>query len=218
MPLTELSIVVPVRNGEHEIVQRVESLLAALADLVGPHAQVIVVDDGSQDRTAERIERLVLTHPQVRFIRHARPRGIEAAGQTGLERSVTEWVIIQEQEGPVCVDDLKRLIEMSADPTIVAARTETREEPLAPTLVRRLRLWGTGPGGRPIYFAPPHRFTAMQLIRRPNLQTLAGPDGKHYRLEGSTTRVATVQSRQTARGLQTVQGLQNERRIENSTI
>ena len=49
MPASKLSIVLPVRNREQEIIARVERVFAAIESLNGHLAEIIVVDDGSND-------------------------------------------------------------------------------------------------------------------------------------------------------------------------
>ena len=111
----KMSVVLPVRNGQHQISDRVEQLLNALADMTGDATEIVVVDDGSRDATAEVLDELKMRYPQIRVVRHPRPRGMEAAGQTGLERATGELVFIQESDTDVRVEDLRRLYQMSGD-------------------------------------------------------------------------------------------------------
>ena len=124
--------------------------------------------------------------PEIRVLGHGRPRGFEAAGQTGLERASGELVFIQESDGELIREDLQRLIGMAEDDSVVAARTESRHEPVASPLLRRLRAWGTDAD----YLVDPHDgpTSPLQMVRRPKLQQLAGPKGNAYRLESRTFR------------------------------
>ena len=61
-------------------------------------------------------------------MRHSRPRGLEAAGQTGLERSTGEIVFIQETNATVRIEDMRRLLRMSEDKSVVAARAESVDD------------------------------------------------------------------------------------------
>ncbi len=142
-PATRISVVLPVRDSDHKIADRVENVLNALADMSRETAEMVVVDDGSKDATPEVLEDLKVQYPQVRVIRHTRPRGLEAAGQTGLERAIGELVFIQETDTMVRIEDLQRLLRMSEDESVVAARAESTPKPLPGALVRRLRAWGT---------------------------------------------------------------------------
>ena len=190
---TKVSVVLPVRDDQSGIVHRVEQVLEALDRMTHEPCEVVVVDDGSRDATPDVLKQLGSRQPQVRVVRHSRPRGLEAAGQTGLERAKGELVFIQESNNEVRVKDLYRLHRMSHDHSVVAARAESNPRPLAPSLLRRLRAFGTDADRQ---LASPEsniEKSSMQMIRRPHLQKLAGPKGNQYRLQGETTLSATVE-------------------------
>ncbi|MGE3272995.1 MAG: glycosyltransferase family 2 protein, partial [Chloroflexota bacterium] len=80
---SSLSIVIPALNEENgidAILQRILAQRDGLADVGISDLEVIVVDDGSKDRTAERIR----TYPDVRLIQHEVNRGYGAALKTGF--------------------------------------------------------------------------------------------------------------------------------------
>ena len=192
MSETTLSIVLPVRNGEDRIVERVRQVFAELRKVTNRSTEIVVVDDGSQDRTSEVLESLHQEIPKLRVVRHSRPRGMEAAGQTGLERSSGDLVFIQETDSSIRFDDLQRLLKMSEDPSVVAARAESQPQPLASALVRRLRAWGAAADDsledQTIKTEP----ACLQMVRRPQLQRLAGRSGDKVSLENQTVRTASL--------------------------
>lgn len=196
-PPTKISIVLPVRDRELEIAIRIENVLEGLVDLTSDIAEIVVVDDGSRDNTPEVLEDLRGKYPQVRIARHQRPRGMEAAGQTGLERAIGELVFIQESDSDLRIDDLRRLLTMSDDQSVIAARAESCEEPVAPSLVRRLQQWG-GETGKHLETqelrvrADRGIKRSLQMIRRPHLQRLAGEQPGQIALEGKTERIKTL--------------------------
>jgi hypothetical protein len=78
-----LSICIPVYNEEGAIAETLQRCLAATDALRAcgvPNLEIIAVDDGSQDRSAE----IVAAHAGVRLIRHERNRGYGAALKTGF--------------------------------------------------------------------------------------------------------------------------------------
>ncbi len=183
----KISVVLPVRDGANRIVQRIDQVLAVLRELTSEVTEIVVVDDGSTDATQEVLKEKADCHPQLRIARHGRPRGMEAAGQTGLERATGELVFIQEADTSIRVDDLKRLYKMSEDVTVVAARAESTPRPVSDALVRRLRAWGTTADEQFEPQGPPIEKSSLQMIRRPHLQRLASPGGDRYRLSAETT-------------------------------
>ena len=193
MNATKVSVVLPVRDGEREIAARIEQLLDALADMTTEPCEVVVVDDGSRDSTPLLLDELATRFPQIRIVRHNRPRGLEAAGQTGLERARGELVFIQESNTFVRVEDLRRLYEMSEDTSVVAARAESAPQPTSRVLLRRLRAWGTN-ADQQLEAERLALRASIQMIRRPHLQRLAAPGGERYRLESETLRATTMQT------------------------
>ncbi|EMI15879.1 Glycosyl transferase, family 2 domain protein [Rhodopirellula maiorica SM1] len=188
----KLSVVLVVRDGENRIVARVEKVIVGLAKLTRDTVEVVVVDDGSRDATPEVLDKLQQECPQVRVVRHSRPRGLEAAGQTGLERATGELVFIQESDTSIRIEDVQRLLELSEDHSVVAARAESKTEPIAAELLRRLRAWGTSADLQMDDAPEGDETSCLQMVRRPHLQRLAGPSGDRIRLQGETLRTASL--------------------------
>ncbi len=80
-----LSIVIPAYNEERAIAQMIERTLAIRPRLqaVGVDMELLVVDDGSRDRTAE----IAAGYPEVRLIRHTVNQGYGAALKTGFNHA-----------------------------------------------------------------------------------------------------------------------------------
>ena len=100
-----ISFVVPAYNEAsslQDVLQRVYTLPL--------RAEVIAVDDGSTDRTAEILERFAESHGLI-AIRHDRNRGKGAAVRTGIARSTGEVVLIQDADMEYDPSDVPALIE-----------------------------------------------------------------------------------------------------------
>ena len=190
----KISVVIPVRDSEDRVADRVRNAIKALEELTQEASEVVVVDDGSKDATPDILLRLASEFPQLRIARHSRPRGMEAAGQTGLERAIGELVFIQERDCALRIDDLKRLYKMSSDPSVVAARAESTPRPLSDELLRRLKAWGAATNENLEARACNTEKSSLQMICRPHLQRLASPTGPHYRLEASTTFATSLET------------------------
>lgn len=81
-PAPRLSVVVPVKNEALNILPLVEEIERACAPL-GPF-EVIYVDDGSTDDTAEQVLAARTTRPWLRLLRHQSSCGQSAAVRTGV--------------------------------------------------------------------------------------------------------------------------------------
>lgn len=96
--MTTLSVVIPAYNEEGgiaEITQRVLAIREALAQVGVDDLEVLVVDDGSTDRTAE----IAASLNGVRVLRHGRNRGYGAALKTGFGQARGELVGFLDADG-----------------------------------------------------------------------------------------------------------------------
>jgi glycosyltransferase involved in cell wall biosynthesis len=106
-----ISVVVPLFNEEENVPLMQAELMAALAGL---EFELIFVDDGSVDRTAERIA----ASPQVRMIRFAKNAGQSAAIYAGLQAARGAVVVLIDgdlQNDPADIRQLLAAIEGGAD-------------------------------------------------------------------------------------------------------
>ena len=89
--MTILSVVIPAYNEENgikEIAERVLAVGPALKKVGVEHLELLVVDDGSKDRTAEVAESI----PGVSLIRHPKNKGYGAALKTGFSKASGELI------------------------------------------------------------------------------------------------------------------------------
>jgi len=88
---TGLSVCIPVYNEEGAITETIERCLAtqpALREAGINDFELIVVDDGSKDRSAEQVKRF----PQVRLVQHPVNRGYGAALKTGFAAATHDLI------------------------------------------------------------------------------------------------------------------------------
>jgi glycosyltransferase involved in cell wall biosynthesis len=134
-----LSIVIPCYNEERGVAPTVKALLEVIEkdlDGVGP-VEVILVDDGSTDGTAEAIEPLV--EDRVVLVRHPKNRGYGAAIKTGMRKSRYPWILITDADGTYPNEHIPEIMSHRGDhEMVVGARIgEIRHVPL----IRRPAKW-----------------------------------------------------------------------------
>ncbi len=91
MAAPALSVVVPMYNEEDSAGPLVEAVRSALGEAYA--WELILVDDGSRDRTVERIQALVAADPRVRLVRLARNYGQTPAMQAGFDAARGDVVV-----------------------------------------------------------------------------------------------------------------------------
>ncbi len=116
--MTMLSIVIPAyneENGIEEIMRRVLKVRPALAEVGVNEMELLVVNDGSRDRTAEVAQQVAGDDSGVRIISHPKNRGYGAALKTGFAQANGELVGFLDADGTyppehfpqLCVEALK---------------------------------------------------------------------------------------------------------------
>ena len=140
-----VSIVVPAFNEEEAIATVTESLAERYPDY-----EIIVVDDGSSDHTAQRVDR-----DRCRLISHQVNRGYGASWKTGAKNARGKIVVFFDGDGQFQVEDVGRAVDkLRAEDCdmVLSVRRQGAGEPL----IRR--------PGKAILFAVAN-FLARQKIR-----------------------------------------------------
>jgi glycosyltransferase involved in cell wall biosynthesis len=137
----EVSVVIPAFNEEDGIAAVVTGALARAA-----WREVLVVDDGSTDRTSERA-----AGAGARVVRHPYNKGNGAAVKTGIREARGEVVLLMDADGQHDPEDMTRLVEPIGIHDMAigarAARDQTLVRALGNAVFKALASWLTG---RPI--------------------------------------------------------------------
>jgi glycosyltransferase involved in cell wall biosynthesis len=99
----------PAYNDQHTI----ESLVRTVASELRKHTddlEVIVVDDGSQDQTAEILDRLATEMADLRVIHHPQNRGYGAALITGFMNARKDFIFYTDGDGQYDVREVHNLL------------------------------------------------------------------------------------------------------------
>lgn len=110
-----VSVIIPAFNEEKVIASTVERILASDYRRLN----VIVVDDGSRDATAEVVERQFGADPRVELVRIANG-GKANALNTGLARAPGEVIVALDADTQFDTDTISRLVRWFADPQVGA--------------------------------------------------------------------------------------------------
>ncbi|HEV2301495.1 MAG TPA: glycosyltransferase family 2 protein [Stellaceae bacterium] len=107
----DLSIVIPVKNEAPNVAPLVAEICAALDGLVA--YEIVYVDDGSRDTTADEIRRLAAATRQLRLIRHARSHGQSAAIRSGVRAARAPWIATLDGDGQNDPGDIPKLWQLA---------------------------------------------------------------------------------------------------------
>ena len=106
-----ISIFFPAFNDEQTIGELVRNALAILPDYSDDY-EVLVINDGSVDGTAQVLEDLSREDAHVRPIHHKANRGYGGALQSGFENATREFVFYTDGDGQYDVRELARLLPL----------------------------------------------------------------------------------------------------------
>lgn len=117
-PSPLLTIAMPAYDEAAAIADVVRGLAASLASPALAY-EILVVDDGSRDGTAEACAALAATIPALRVHRHDRHRGLGAAWRSCIAQSRGEWVFVQPADGQVAPGTARRFFDGRGDSDVV---------------------------------------------------------------------------------------------------
>jgi len=135
-----ISIFFPCYN-EEDNVERVVQEALAVAPKISDDFEIIIVNDGSRDRTGEIADRLAGEHPEVRVVHHAKNKGYGAALQSGFKSATKELVFYTDGDGQFKIEEITKLLPLIEKYDIVSGCRVNRRDPF----IRKLNafLWGT---------------------------------------------------------------------------
>ena len=145
----QLSIVIPMHNEAENVAPLVREIDAACAEL--PDKELILVDDGSSDGTAELIREMQGAYPWLRLLQHQRAGGQSAAVHSGVRAARGRIICTLDGDMQNPPSEIPRLVAPLLDPGaperlgLVAGQRLERQDSwskkIASRLANRLRAW-----------------------------------------------------------------------------
>jgi glycosyltransferase involved in cell wall biosynthesis len=142
-----LSVVLPAYNEEAVVEATVRCCLAVLAALT-PDFEVIVVDDGSRDRTGPIADALAAEDPRVRVVHNRPNRGYGGALIAGFDAVTKSLTFFMDSDGQFDIADIAELLELreAGYRAVLGYRARRRD-----AWPRKVNAWGWNRLGRLLF-------------------------------------------------------------------
>lgn len=103
-----VSVIVPIYNVEGYLDKCVESLLSQTYK----HLEIILVDDGSTDKSGEMVDSYVSKYKNVRAL-HKKNGGLSSARNAGIDVARGEWLVFVDSDDYVSSDYVSKLFDLA---------------------------------------------------------------------------------------------------------
>lgn len=140
--LSSLSIFMPAYNEEGNIAATVLDAAEA-AKQVASKYEIVVVNDGSLDKTAKIVKNLGKSDKRIRLVNHRENQGYGAAVKTGLKSCRLDWIFFTDSDGQFRYDELPRFVAAADQADLVIGYRKKRMDPFHRVFVAQvlLKIW-----------------------------------------------------------------------------
>ncbi|MFP4092715.1 MAG: glycosyltransferase family 2 protein [Cyclobacteriaceae bacterium] len=134
----DISVVVPLFNEEESLTELCD-WIDQVMEAHGFHYEIVLVDDGSRDRSWEIIAELARQNPHIEGIRFNRNYGKSAALHTGFQHVVGDVVITMDADLQDSPDEIPELYDMIMKEgyDLVSGWKKKRHDPISKTIPSR---------------------------------------------------------------------------------
>ncbi len=123
-----ISVVFPAFNEEENIEPVVSSALRFLPTVTDEY-EIIIVDDGSKDRTGKIADELAKKYAQILVIHHPSNKGYGAALRSGFKAAKHDLIFFTDADGQFDIKEISKLIFLIKDADIVCGYRTERADP-----------------------------------------------------------------------------------------
>lgn len=136
--IDSLSVFFPAYNEEKNITQTVEKAKKVLENLKIKKWEILVVNDGSRDKTGEIVESLTKKDYHIHLITHNPNQGYGEALKTGFYNAKYSWIAFTDSDGQFDFSEISKFLEKTDEADIVAGYRINRQD----SLMRKINGWG----------------------------------------------------------------------------
>jgi len=124
-----ISLCLPAFNEEQNIKKAVNDSIKVLTS-ISDDWEIVIVDDGSKDKTALIANELVKEDKRIRLIQHSENRGYGAALKTAFYSADKEWVWLSASDNQFDPSEINKLTSFVNDSDIIAGYRIKRQDPM----------------------------------------------------------------------------------------
>ena len=137
MRVRELSVFLPCYEEEGNVARAVERAIAVLRERDLDRFEIIVVNDGSRDRTGAIADALAGDYDEVRVAHHVQNQGYGGALRTGFAEAKFPWVFFTDGDGQFDLDEIDGFLAAADDVEVVIGYRLRRADHFG----RRVNTW-----------------------------------------------------------------------------
>lgn len=121
------SIVVPLYNEEENVIPLVETILKFVGS--DPNfLEIVLVDDGSRDATAQIVSELIKKEPRIKLLQHLENKGLGGAIRTGLKAAAGDFALYTDADLPFDFSLLPQLFSLADENRVISGCRQNRGE------------------------------------------------------------------------------------------
>ena len=139
----DVSVVIPLRDEELNVVALHQELSGVMATL-GRDYEIILVDDGSEDSTFERLGQIYAADPHVRVIQFTRNFGQTAAFAAGFALARGRFIVTSDGDLQNDPADIPRLLALAEERDIVCGWRKDRKDGITKRVPSVIANWLLG--------------------------------------------------------------------------
>ncbi len=126
--MPQLSVVIPAYNEERRLPSTLESVHAFLKQNYADF-EILIVDDGSLDKTIDTVDSFAKHHPGIRLITSSPNQGKGYAVRTGVLQANGDLILINDADGSSPIEEIIRLEQAITDGADLAIGSRNKPDP-----------------------------------------------------------------------------------------
>lgn len=125
--LSSLSVFLPTYNEEQNIAHVIEQIHAFLPKVASTF-EILVINDGSTDRTKKIVTELQKNISSLKLISHGENRGYGSALKTGFKNSQHEWIFFTDSDNQFDIHELSLFVPFTKEYSVIIGHRKKRAE------------------------------------------------------------------------------------------